>query len=597
MRRLLIPCAILAVWSGFCAALEAATFRIIVNHLGYDTAGSKRLVVQCAEDIMLAEFDVLDAQARMVFRGPLKKAGTVDGWKGRFFHQGDFSPLVHAGTYRIRVQDVISESFALRERLLPESCLADLLYYFRIQRCSGVYDKADRSVAFFGAPERGRVDVHGGWYDASADTSKYLSHQSEGNYLNPQQTPMVVWCLMQSEELLRTQKSPRLRMIMPLLREEALYGADFLVRMQDPSGYFYASVVDGCTKDPAKREICGYKGLEHVKHGEVQAGFREGGGMAIAALARASTLQASGDYPPQRYLAAAELGFKHLVAHNLEYVDDHQENIIDDYCALLAATELYQATTNVTYLDSARLRSESLVKRLSKDDKYAGWWRADEQGARAFFHPSDAGLPVVALLRYLKVENDAQRKAAVEKAVMESLRFELAITEEVSNPFGYARQYVREVDGNKHSAFFFPHRNESSYWWFGENSRLGSLAAAALLGSQLASPAMAAELRTYAANQINWILGLNPYDMCMLQGKGRNNPDECEAGSPNPSGGICNGVTSGVVDEQDIAFAPAPYGTQGDWSWRWKEQWIPHPAWLILALSAEARVKQDLPDR
>ena len=30
-------------------------------------------------------------------------------------------------------------------------------------------------------------------------------------------------------------------------------------------------------------------------------------------------------------------------AHNLEYLDDGQENIIDDYCALLAASELYAA--------------------------------------------------------------------------------------------------------------------------------------------------------------------------------------------------------------------------------------------------------------
>ena len=51
-----------------------------------------------------------------------------------------------------------------------------------------------------------------------------------------------------------------------------------------------------------------------------------------------------GDYPAARYLAAAEKGFAHLQAKNLEYVDDHQENIIDDYTALLAATELYQAT-------------------------------------------------------------------------------------------------------------------------------------------------------------------------------------------------------------------------------------------------------------
>jgi hypothetical protein len=435
-KRLSTVAVLLALVCGCCQSLRAAPFQILINHLGYDARGSKRLVVQSAEETALARFQVLDPQGRVVFEGPLQEAGVVEGWKGRYFHQGDFSTLVQPGTYRIQIKDVCSETFALRERLLPEACLADLIYYFRIQRCSGVYDKADRAIPFFGEPQRPRVDVHGGWYDASGDVSKYIGCLNESSYMNGQESPMVVWGFLEAADLLRTQKSQRLRSMIPLLREEALYGADFIVRMQDPSGYFYTSVFDGCTKDPAQREICAFKGLEHTKNGETQAGFREGGGMAIAALARVSMLKQSGDFTPARYLAAAEKGFQHLQAHNLEYVDDHRENIIDDYCALLAATELYHATTNASYLQAARSRAESLVKRIAKDDKYAGWWRADEDGARPFFHAVDAGLPVVALFRYLQVESDADRKAAVEKAVTASLQFELAITKEVTNPFG-----------------------------------------------------------------------------------------------------------------------------------------------------------------
>jgi hypothetical protein len=589
-KRFITVIALLALICGCCQPPGAAAIQILINHLGYDVRGSKRFVVQSAEELAPARFQLLDSQGCVAFEGPLQKVGTVDGWKGRFFQQGDFSTFVQPGVYRIHVKHVRSELFALRERLLPEACLPDLIYYFRIQRCSGVYDKADRSIPFFGEPLRQRVDVHGGWYDASGDVSKYLSHQSEANYLNPQQSPMVVWCLLQSAELLRTQKSQRLRSMIPLLWEEALYGADFLVRMQDPSGYFYASVMDGCTKDPAQREICGYEGLAHVKHGRTKAGFREGGGMTIAALARISSLKQSGDYTLAQYLAAAEKGFQHLQVHNLEYVDDHRENIIDDYCALLAAVELYGATTNPTYLQASRSRAESLAKRISRDERYVGWWRADEDGTRPFFHPVEAGLPVVALSRYLQFESDAERKAAVKKALTASLQFELAITKETANPFGYARQYVKAVGGSKRGAFFFPHHNEAVDWWFGENSRLASLAAAALLGGQFASPEIGAELRTYARDQINWILGLNPFDICMLQGKGRNNPEDYEAGAPNPPGGICNGITSSVEDEQDIAFMPAPYGRRADGSWRWKEQWIPHSAWLALALAAEAMV-------
>jgi len=569
--------------------LKAMPFQILVNHLGYESQGSKSFVVQSAGEIDLTRFEVLDGDGTVVFEGPLKRTGTVDGWKGRFFLQGDFSTLVKPGRYQIRVKELRSERFMLGERLLPEACLSDLAYYFRIQRSSGAYDKADRALAFFGEPERPRVDVHGGWFDASGDVSKYLSHLSEANYMNPQQAPMAVWCFLQSVDLLRTQKGQRLRSLIPLLREEALYGADFLMRMQDPSGYFYMSVHDSCSKDPAQREICGYKGLSHGKHGETRAGIREGGGMAIAALARVSTIKQGGDFTPAQYLAAAEKGFLHLTSHNLEYIDDHQENIIDDYCGLLAATELYSVTTNTLYLQAARLRAESLAGRLAKDERYAGWWRADADGKRPFFHAVDAGLPVVVLCRYQQIESDANRKAMAGQAVTESLRFELALTKEVANPFGYARQYIKDPDG-KRGSFFMPHRNETGYWWSGENARLASLASAALLGRGCTPPEMAAELKAYARNQVNWILGLNPYDLCMMQGKGRNNPGDYEEGAPNPPGGICNGITSGVEDERDIAFLPAPYGQRGDWSWRWSEQWIPHASWLILALASECAI-------
>ena len=66
--------------------------------------------------------------------------------------------------------------------------------------------------------------------------------------------------------------------------------------------------------------------------------------MAIAALAIASTMPADGDFPRSTYLRAAEEAFQFLDAHNRELLNDGVENILDDYCALMAATELYRAS-------------------------------------------------------------------------------------------------------------------------------------------------------------------------------------------------------------------------------------------------------------
>jgi hypothetical protein len=580
----------LALVATAAARTAAATVRVLINHVGYEVKGSKKFVVQAAEDVTSPSFQVLDEQLRVVLAGVPGKFETVDGWKKWRYWRGDFSTLERPGTYRIKFAgprgDVWSEPFQIKEKLLPELLLSDLAFYFKSQRSSGVWDRADRKMGFTGG-KRAPVDVHGGWYDASGDVSKYLSHLNYANFMSPQQTPLAVWAMLEASELLADIKTERLQAVRTMLEEEALWGADFLVRMQDPAGYFYATVFDVWTHDPKKREITAYKTQKGVRYPEYQAAFREGGGLAIAALARIGALKpTAGDYPAARYLAAAEKGFAHLQANNLKYVDDGQENIIDDYTALLAATELYKATKKEPYLKAARARAEALRTRLHRDERWKNFWRADAKGDRPYFHAAEAGLPAVALLRYRAVEPDRALGQTAFQAVKDSLTFELAITREVANPFGYARQYVKPIDGPKRSSFFFPHKNESGYWWQGENARLGSLASAALLASRELPAAEARALKTYATDQMDWVLGLNPFDMSMFHGRGRNNPDYLAA-NPNAPGGICNGITSGWDDERDIAFLPVPQATDPEQNWRWSEQWIPHGAWFTLALASQ----------
>ncbi len=81
--------------------------------------------------------------------------------------------------------------------------------------------------------------------------------------------------------------------------------------------------------------------------------------MAIAALALASTMPEDGEYSRQQYLKTAEEAFAFLDTHNQELLNDKIENILDDYCALMAATELYSATHKQIYLEAADKRGKS----------------------------------------------------------------------------------------------------------------------------------------------------------------------------------------------------------------------------------------------
>jgi len=568
--------------------------KILINHLGYGKYGYKKAIVQTTEEFQVKEFVIKDAGSdRTVFSGQAGKAERVYDWRNWFFSRLEFTEFSGYGEFYILISVgrvvVRSEEFEIRDNPYLTNTLTEVLSYFTSQRCEGIYDQADRHMSFFGAREE-RVDVHGGWYDASGDVSKYLSHLSYANYMNPQQIPLVVWSLLYSFKLVTQQKTVNWKYLPERIISEALFGADFLVRIQDKAGYFYMTVFDGWTMDINKREICSYSTIKGIKSEAYEASFRQGGGMAIAALAGMSGMRRSGEFDSQTYLEAAKKGFRHLEENNTRYLDDGKENIIDDYCALMAASELFLACGEEDFLRAAVFRAENLINRISRDQSFDGWWCADGQGERPFFHASDAGLPVMALLRFMDIEHPMVDRTAVLRAVRKSLEFELSITNEVSNPFGYARQYVKAVDESRKSAFFFPHQNESGYWWQGENARLASLCTVGSLASRYfkAEKEIVSALRKYAQDQLDWILGLNPFDRCMLHGKGRNNPEYTKFNLKNRPGGICNGITSGYDDEQDIEFLPSRYRGNLGQNWRWTEQWLPHAAWYFLAVCAGA---------
>src|SRR5262249_36438473 len=154
---------------------------------------------------------------------------------------------------------------------------------------------------------------------------------------------------------------------------------------------------------------------------------------------------------------------------------------------------------------------------------------------------------------YAEIADEGARQSVL-AAVRRSLEGELAITAEVANPFGYARQYVQSKTGQRRASFFFPHDSDTAPWWQGENARLASLATAANLAAQVfrQDAPFAGRLRAYAAHQLDWILGLNPFDSSMIHGIGRNNPEQMFFDSwefTNVPGGISNGITAGFRDE------------------------------------------------
>ncbi|HWE49239.1 MAG TPA: glycoside hydrolase family 9 protein, partial [Bryobacteraceae bacterium] len=391
---------------------------MLVDQVGYETGSSKQALVQGAAPDHPKQFTLVDADTgTTVFIADLQPAGTVDAWSGSpggAYWIADFSAWKKPGHYAVQTGEVHSCAFAIEDDLLERETLSNVVYYFKGQRASGLMDRADRHLPF-PAGQMGFVDVHGGWYDATGDYGIHLSHQNLTSYFNPQQVPLVAWTLLESYRLLQARGDNNFTEYERRLLDEGLFGADFLVRMKRPGGSFFESITaPGKDKLPKDREIGNPNWRTQIKKNAAdtteqiqpatgphayEAGFRAGGGMAIAALALASTMPGDGDFPRSAYLRTAEDAFDFLSARNRELLNDGKENILDDYCALMAATELYRATHQAKYLAAADQRAAHLMARLTTAGQYRDFWRADDS-TRPFFHPSDAGLPVISLLEY-----------------------------------------------------------------------------------------------------------------------------------------------------------------------------------------------------
>ncbi|MBD1393054.1 glycoside hydrolase family 9 protein [Mucilaginibacter glaciei] len=564
---------------------------IYVNQIAFDSNAPKTAVVQfdAPQKVNLAFTITNTASGKAVFKGHLTDPQFITEWfPDKMYYKADFSRFNKPGKYQLTVTSggkvYTSYAFEIGEHAIAKQTIGAIIHYYNRQRANTPQElAADAKMQLFGSNQT--VDMRGGWCDASGDVSKYFSHLAYANYMSPQQTPLVTWSMVSASEAI-----PALLTkwgVKDSLDNEALYGADYMMRALSKEGYFYMIVFSYFNKDPNARHVVGLL-ADSKTTADYQCAYREGGGMAIAALARIARWKKNGNFTSEQYLAGAERAFEHLQKNNLKYDDDHKENIIDDYCALMAATELWITTGKPVYRDEARKRAKILATRMSP----AGYFYANDTG-RPYWHASDAGLPVVALSRYLDAEKDQAYRTPALTTIKKALDYNLTVTNRVNNPFGYARQSFM-FKGKVRDGFFIPHENETGWWWQGENARLGSLATAAVVGGRLVYPAKGnwgtnAALAAFANNQLGWIMGGNPYSRCFVYGFGNNNVPYMKSsfGHGSEKGGINNGIT-GKDDNPDGSGIDFKTEAQGN-EWRWTEQWIPHAAWFLQAVAVLAQ--------
>ena len=562
---------------------------IYINQVAFDVQAPKKAVVALPIGESANRFIVYQG-SNIIFQGKLISQPTFTEWgNGAHFYIADFSSVKRRGEFHVVVntpkQQLTSSTFTIKQNAYFSLTAKSLINYFKANRHNNPKDK---SIPIYDTERY--IDAYGGRVNSGANQNKYLSQLNQSNFLATQQGAFTIWAMAKSYDKLS--KFYDRQGLTLKLAEEVIWGADYLHRILSDEGYFYGSVIDNTDEDD-ERFIANYDVISETYNSNYQAAFREGGGIAIASLVRAHKLSNStgvqGEFSAKQYLVDAERAFNHLQKNNLRYVDNGKENIIDDYTALIAATELYRATKKSKYLKAARHRAHNLNSRMTAQ----GWFVSDDD-QRPFYHGSEAGLPIIALVDYLAIERNRQITSKTKRTIKLSLDYQLALNTQVANPFNLARQtfksYQDGVYSKQQEGFFMPHNNESNNWWQGENSRMASLTAAAIWGGKLthSDPRGAfgidSELANFAQSQVDWIMGKNPYQISMLYGFGVNNSPHAKSSGAMLNGGISSGISGATLspDGHGITWAEGP----DENNWRWTQQWLENSAWYLLAITA-----------
>ncbi len=239
--------------------LFAQSVKIVTNHVGYEVDGPKKAIIVADSKLNIPSFTLIDSKTnKIVYNGQAIYSGPVDKWKKFQFWTMDFSAVNTNGNFKLQASTpqgtVSSYPFVIGKNVLEQATLSDVIYYFKGQRSSGLLDKADRHSHLQGKTDT--IDAHGGWYDATGDYGKHLSHLSFSSYFNPQQISLTAYSLFKTYELLSKKPGTDYRQFNRRILDEAMYGADYLCRMQAKGGAFYRSVgAPGPGKLPQDRAI------------------------------------------------------------------------------------------------------------------------------------------------------------------------------------------------------------------------------------------------------------------------------------------------------------------------------------------------------
>jgi hypothetical protein len=546
-----------------------ARFHILVNHVGFMPSAAKLCLTA---DTSGNRFWVMERKTgRKVYQGKMKPVKRDMG----DYLVGDFSELSANGKYQIITENNRSTEFCISDTVYHDA-LRKMVQYFSLQRCgpSKLGWHAPCHLDDGVRDDNGKhQDVTGGWHDAS-DLRKI---------------PSTVFGLIGLTRLLD--------LLHPAwdhgrIIEELRWGNRYFLRMQEPEGFLMNGIDGGQnywtdnligTEDD-RTIITRPAGLSNqLSDLTIQLCFVIGQS-SLSRLVR----DTDPDYADSCWNAAVRC---------FEWCrrTDFWSSPNEFGAAVYACLDMYLTSRDSKYKELAdeyadRLLSLQVTEFVDKNMPVTGFFLTSENNPEPFKHRYilNSCWSLIGLCKYLELFPEHPQAARWLRAVEYFSKEYLARMCERS-AFGivpYGLYSKGDPGGNRRIGKYWYRwfMDWEEWWWAGINCNLASAGLGLVKASRILGNRKLAAL---AQRQLDWILGVNPYNASTVDGVGENQPKHYAPSNWNPNayypgipvipGGVMNGI-GGTVDDRPLLL---------DGRWQTCEYWTPmvcYTMWLMAEL-------------
>jgi hypothetical protein len=558
---------------------------LLVNQVGYVPQAGKNFVAKGKTN---GKFKVIDLETQKVVLTGVIRPNPDDFGE---YSVGDFSALTREGHFYIKSDTLRSFPFQI-SKTIYRSPMNLIVGYFSLQRCGS-------STTGYLSPchiddgirmDNGKhQDVTGGWHDAS-DLRKWVGATIYG---------MVG--LSKTYELL-DEKNPDRQKIL----DELMWGNQYFLKMQEPQGYVMNYVGGDVKKHSDSNRwtdnVIGKEGGE-LKFVKPTAGKSMNDMLLFGSnddrVIRTDPVDSVAQY---NFITSQAIMARITKAHNPDYSQKCLKAAIKcfDWClktvketdagiigaSIQAATEMYKTTKQDMYKNFAVEQASELKKLQVKKPEggISGFYLTsltNQEPYKDIWHGCLEFISICDLIQTFPTHKDVS--AWREMIADYSGNYSSLMSQK--NSFGIVPYglYSKQDPGGNRKAGNYWYRyfmQPELSWWVGINANIASagvglMKAASILNDQ--------KLGAIAQKQLDWIIGVNPFNSSTLVTVGYNHPKHFPGSSFRPQtpvlpGAVLNGLGGDKADQPVI----------GTGNWQISEYWTPMVAytlWLMAEIS------------